>query len=95
MERARHRRSDSTRSTASSSPSRRRQPFRRLAAEQARHGEVGQPAQLAFGLSAGAAAYFAGPWLAATAGGIGGFATSLAVQFGMALRRLLATAHAR
>ena len=44
---------------------------------------------VAVGLAAGVAVYFAGPWLAATAGGVGAFATALAVQAGVALRRLL------
>jgi hypothetical protein len=42
------------------------------------------------GLTVGAAAYMAGPWLSAAASGIGGFAASLAVQLGLSLRRLLA-----
>jgi hypothetical protein len=42
------------------------------------------------GMTVGAAAYLAGPWLSAAAGGIGGFAASLAVQLGLSLRRLLA-----
>lgn len=41
------------------------------------------------GVAAGAAAYFAGPWLAAVASGIGAFATTLAVQIGWWLRRTL------
>jgi hypothetical protein len=41
------------------------------------------------GLTVGAAAYMAGPWLSAAAGGIGGFAASLAVQLGLSVRRLL------
>jgi AcrR family transcriptional regulator len=42
--------------------------------------------QLLIALSVGA--YCAGPWLAATAGGVAGFCTTLAVQAGMALKRL-------
>jgi hypothetical protein len=42
------------------------------------------------GMTVGAATYMAGPWLSAAAGGIGGFAASLAVQLGLSLRRLLA-----
>ena len=45
---------------------------------------------LAIGLAVGVAVYFAGPWLAATAGGVGAFATTLAVQAGVALKRLVA-----
>ena len=41
------------------------------------------------GLTVGAAAYMAGPWLSAAAGGIGGFTASLAVQLGLSVRRLL------
>ena len=44
---------------------------------------------LGVGLAAGVAVYFAGPWLAATAGGVGAFATTLAVQAGVALKRLM------
>jgi hypothetical protein len=44
---------------------------------------------LAVGLSGGVAVYFAGPWLAATAGGVGAFAATLAVQAGVALKRWL------
>jgi hypothetical protein len=42
---------------------------------------------LAIGLSAGTAAYCAGPWLAASVSAAGGFATTLAVQAGLWLRR--------
>jgi len=42
------------------------------------------------GAAAGVAVYFAGPWLAAGAAWVAGFATTLAVQAGMALRRALA-----
>jgi hypothetical protein len=42
------------------------------------------------GMTVGAATYMAGPWLSAAAGGIGGFAASLAVQLGLSVRRLLA-----
>jgi hypothetical protein len=41
------------------------------------------------GVAAGAAAYFAGPWLAALASGSGAFATTLVVQIGWWLRRTL------
>jgi hypothetical protein len=44
---------------------------------------------VAIGVSAGAAAYFAGPWLAAGVSAVGGFATTLAVQAGLWLRRTL------
>jgi len=43
------------------------------------------------GLAAGVATFFAGPWLASAAGGLGGFAMTLAVQAGVALRRLFVT----
>jgi hypothetical protein len=46
---------------------------------------------LSVGMVAGVAAYFAGPWLSAVASGIGGFATTLAVQVGLWLRRMLGT----
>ena len=49
----------------------------------------------AIGVTVGAAAYLAGPWLSATAGGVGGFAASLAVQLGLTLRRLLAAVPAQ
>jgi hypothetical protein len=38
---------------------------------------------------AGLGAYLAGPWVAAAAGWLAGFVTTLAVQAGLALRRLL------
>jgi hypothetical protein len=41
------------------------------------------------GLTVGVMAYMAGPWLSAAAGGLGGFAASLAVQLGLSVRRLL------
>ena len=44
---------------------------------------------LSIGVIAGVAAYFAGPWLSAVASGLGGFATTLAVQAGLWLRRML------
>jgi hypothetical protein len=47
------------------------------------------------GVTVGAAAYLAGPWLSAAAGGVGGFAVSLAVQLGLTLRRLLAAVPAQ
>ena len=43
--------------------------------------------RLGIGLAAGTAVYFAGPWLAAAFGGVGGVATTLAVQAGLWLRR--------
>jgi hypothetical protein len=43
---------------------------------------------LSIGVVVGALAWFAGPWLAAVASGIGGFATTLAIQGGLWLRRL-------
>ena len=42
------------------------------------------------GVVLGVAAYFAGPWLAALASGVGGFVTTLAVQAWRWLRRTLA-----
>ena len=42
---------------------------------------------VAVGLAAGVAVYFAGPWLAAGVSAAGGFATTLAVQAGLWLRR--------
>ena len=41
------------------------------------------------GLVVGVAAYYAGPWLAALAGGLGGFTTAIAVQAALWLRRTL------
>jgi hypothetical protein len=43
---------------------------------------------LTAGAVTGLAAYLLGPWLAAAAGGVGGFTTTLAVQTGLWLRRL-------
>jgi hypothetical protein len=40
------------------------------------------------GAGTGLAAYLLGPWLAAAAGGVGGFTTTLALQLGLWLRRL-------
>ena len=40
------------------------------------------------GTAAGLAAYFAGPWVSAALGWLGGFALALGVQAGLALRRL-------
>jgi hypothetical protein len=40
------------------------------------------------GAAVASGAYFAGAWLAATASGLGGFTTTLAVQAGLMLRRL-------
>jgi hypothetical protein len=42
------------------------------------------------GVVLGVAAYFAGPWLAAMASGVGGFMTTLAVQAWRWVRRTLA-----
>ena len=47
---------------------------------------------LGVGAVAGVAAYFAGPWLAGAAGAVGGFAAAVAVQAGLALKRLIARA---
>ena len=44
---------------------------------------------LGVGSAAGVLAYFAGPWAAAAAGWLSGFVTTLAVQAGVALRKLL------
>ena len=44
---------------------------------------------LGVGSAAGVLAYFSGPWAAAAAGWLSGFVTTLAVQAGMALRKLL------
>jgi hypothetical protein len=44
---------------------------------------------ISIGLILGTAAYFAGPWLSAVAGGMGGFAGTLAVEAGLWLRRML------
>jgi len=43
---------------------------------------------LGIGMAIGLAAWLAGPWLSALAGGIGGFTTTLAVQAGLWLRRV-------
>jgi hypothetical protein len=47
---------------------------------------------LGVGCLAGTAVYLAGPWLAVAAGGVGGFATTSAVQGWLWLRRVLAPA---
>jgi hypothetical protein len=52
-----------------------------------RHFPVPFLTALLIGLSAGTAAYCAGPWLAAGVSAAGGFATALAVQAGLWLRR--------
>ncbi|HVS36388.1 MAG TPA: hypothetical protein VMS17_12550 [Gemmataceae bacterium] len=44
---------------------------------------------LGVGLAVGAAAYFAGPWLAAGVSALGGFGATLAVHAGLWLRRVL------
>ena len=41
------------------------------------------------GVALGVAAYLAGPWFAAAAGWLAGFATTLGVQAAVAFRRLL------
>ena len=41
------------------------------------------------GVAAGAAAFFAGPWFAAAAGCLAGFATTISVQSAIAFRRLV------
>jgi hypothetical protein len=46
---------------------------------------------LAIGVVLGVSAYFSGPWLAAAASGLGGFATTVLVQAGMWMRRMHAT----
>jgi hypothetical protein len=46
---------------------------------------------LGVGVMAGVAAYFVGPWLSALVSGVGGFMTTLAVQAGLWLRRMLAS----
>ena len=43
---------------------------------------------LGLGAAAGVGAYFAGPWLAAAAGGLGGFISAAAAQIRTAWRRL-------
>jgi hypothetical protein len=50
-----------------------------------------RPVLLALGVgsAAGVLAYFSGPWAAAAAGWLSGFVTTLAVQAGVALRKLL------
>jgi hypothetical protein len=50
---------------------------------------------LAAGTIAGTAAYFAGPWAAAGLAWLAGFITTLTVQAGLALRRLLAVSYHR
>jgi hypothetical protein len=47
---------------------------------------------LGVGCLAGVAVYFAGPWLAVAAGGVGGFAATSAFQAWLWLRRMLASA---
>ena len=49
---------------------------------------------LGVGAAAGAGCYFAGPWLAAAAGAVAGFVTTLAVRAALALRRVLAAVSA-
>ena len=44
---------------------------------------------LGVGSAAGVLAYFSGPWAAAAAGWLSGFVTALAVQAGVALRKVL------
>ena len=43
---------------------------------------------LGVGVVAGTAVYFGGPYVAAVAGWLGGFATTLAVQAGLVLQRM-------
>jgi hypothetical protein len=45
---------------------------------------------VAIGTGTGVAAYFAGPWLATGAAWLGGFASTVAIQAALALRRALA-----
>lgn len=44
---------------------------------------------LSIGVIAGVTAYFVGPWLSAVVSGVGGFATTMAVQAGLWLRKML------
>jgi hypothetical protein len=46
------------------------------------------------GVAIGLAAFWAGPWLGAAAGWVGGFATTLAVQARNSIRSLLTTSSA-
>jgi hypothetical protein len=57
-----------------------------------RHVKAQLVTALGVGCVAGTAVYFAGPWLAVMAGGIGGFAATSAVQGWLWLRRVLASA---
>jgi hypothetical protein len=57
-----------------------------------RHFKLQVLTALAVGCLAGTAVYFAGPWLAVAAGGVGGFAVTAAVQGWLWLRRVLGTA---
>jgi hypothetical protein len=54
-----------------------------------RHFKLQVLTALGVGFAAGTAAHFAGPWVASVAGGLGGFATALAVQAWLWLRRML------
>jgi hypothetical protein len=56
------------------------------------HGEAHQLVALAVGLAAASAAYFAGPWLAVAASGLGGFAATATVQGWLWLWRVVGTA---
>ena len=47
---------------------------------------------LGVGFAAGSAAYFAGPWLAVAASGLGGFTATAAVQGWLWLRRVVGSA---
>jgi hypothetical protein len=62
---------------------------RRLAV--VRHCKAQLLTALGVGFAAGSAAYFAGPWLAVAASGLGGFAATAAVQGWLWLRRVLGT----
>jgi hypothetical protein len=57
-----------------------------------RHVKAQLVTALGVGCLAGMAVYFAGPWLAVAAGGVGGFAATSAVQGWLWLRRVLASA---
>jgi hypothetical protein len=57
-----------------------------------RHVKAQLVTALGVGCVAGTAVYFAGPWLAVMAGGVGGFAATSAVQGWLWLRRVLASA---